>query len=1459
MKERLGINTCEHEIDFAIFVFLALSSAGKILYVSRLFGNDNTTCGTPLLPCRTISYAIHQASEASYIYLDGTGTSKDPYSCQPLKPGYSVGIYLTKSISFVGFKSRAYVSCHHGNVWLVDGRVKHNHGLQVSFKGLAFHNTSFRFFDVMVNVSDCWFANSEHVSMNFMVSNLPMLDLNLNAVAFNKNRVCISVTSNNRKNIRIRITNSTFIQNGLQGFPLSNLSSVLWLKSQKSTIIIHLRNCTFKNNKLGIDGMIFVENSEGSTHLNFAHFKMEKNGRISAISGIPNDLFYIHSAQVIMILEFGFVYKTYGTFIFVEGRSSNIIVSNTEVDNFYSPDFTMPTAGGVIHLNETLSAFLSIKDSSFRNGKDVWHGGAVCIVAPTLKLIIQDTAFHNVSSTKYGGAVFMLSTPEVSKTSNSAKDFVVHLNIVNSSFTENVSLRGGAVVMSAKNVTANVVNSMFKQNNAKISGAALYLEAYETAAMCLRNVHLIENTAGSGGIVYARVKPSSKNSTFKFTTNNVWFVKNKVNGQQYPSGILYLWIERYISNLNFKNTHFTGNTGKRSNTLFLFLLNNSKPFHFVTLNTCIFKKNNANLGAMYVVGQAILIFKNSTFDSNIHSRCRGPALAISLNDSKITISNSKFINNYCGAVSIKISESSYFKTENSIFVGNRRMNASIGAMAIVTTKANLDKTHIRFRTSKYNVFIKNASFQGNIAASGSVLTVVNGKVKLQNCTFLNNFARFNGGQITSFGSTDIKISNSVFKETVEKAFFSNGKLYTASGFLRIHSTGKFLFRNTSATANTRSYEPLILVSKAMWVNIDNSSVTTCPLGSNIKRFWYYYEDINNRTVVVLNLSCKQCGYNFYSLQRGHAKAIYANKSFMCMPCPRGADCFPAIKSKTNFWGYPISVNPLKLAFAICPFGYCKSPQPNGSEYNACEGQRTGVMCGECSLGYTEALWSTHCTSVDNCNDDWFWIAFLALVVSLAILLVFKPPFIAYSLKQIIWLRNKLKFRTSINSQTLENYNVTCSFSSYEESTQENRPLLSTAGQLNRQKRQFSRFLEIIFYFYQIAQLLLSSYSLSEFFDTKFLPPILSFFNFEPSFTRRGFLCPFPGLTPKTKLLSKTVPVFGTMIAIFVIYIASLLVRKLRGITTCSHLSSYLEASIKTIFLGYVSLAVVSISLIRCVSVAGETRWFYNGNIICYQWWQYASFAFIGFFAFPFIFVVAWASFKIQHDAITMRQFILAIIFPLPCLLLWLFQSIWSRDRTDFEENRDSNTYVLKELLLGPYRKPKENGSKYSGAFYWQSVLIARRFVLVLLYCVLTEPSIKLFCMTIFCVVVLCCHLIVKPFRNSLANNIESLSLFLLVILGLINLFKSVFVGVEGNIKGSLVTVFQVFQWMEIVILGLFPIVLSLLMGLATLCLLIRTLFTSCKCLFQCVLRCYMLRWGSVRQNLLHTVCEERND
>ena len=385
-------------------------------------------------------------------------------------------------------------------------------------------------------------------------------------------------------------------------------------------------------------------------------------------------------------------------------------------------------------------------------------------------------------------------------------------------------------------------------------------------------------------------------------------------------------------------------------------------------------------------------------------------------------------------------------------------------------------------------------------------------------------------------------------------------------------------------------------------------------------------------------------------------------------------------------------------------------------------------------------------------------------------------------------------------------------------------------------------------------MLLSSYSVSEFFGTKYFPPVLNLFNFQPSFNKRGFTCPFPGLTPKTKLLFKVIPVFGTLVVIFVLYFFNVIISKVRRTFPPSP-SSYLQASIKTAFLGYVTLATVSISLVRCVSVADENRWFFNGNVICYQWWQYVSFAFIGFFVVPFIFVLMWTSFAMQSDKVTVKQFLLAIVFPLPALLLWLLRRRFPFGGVNFEENQ--NLIALKEMLLGPYKRPEENRNKF-GAVYWQSILIARRFILVVIYCIVTEPSAKLFCMTLVCVLVLGSHLIVKPFRNSFANNLESISLLLLVTLGLINLCKSMFVGLEGNIKGSLITLFEVLQWTKFVILGLFPTFLSILICLAIFSSIIRILFICCRFVFRTIFRRSGWMSNTEHRGRLLNVCEVRH-
>ena len=1174
--------------------------------------------------------------------------------------------------------------------------------------------------------------------------------------------------------------------------------------------------------------MLSAENKFGVTNVLLRQIRLEENSQLNPNTTHSNGLFRFESEKLILRLEQAIIYKTSATLLYVARlQLAEINILNVDIDEFYSGS----SGGGVVNLIRTDLCYLLIKDSSFRNGKNYGQGAVLCSYAKTAVLTIQNSTIHNVSSTDSGGAVHIESYPKYYPQSwNNNRNFFVSLHIINSSFSHSSSQRnGGAIFVFAQKLSAIIRGSSFLHCNATLAGGALLFATLGPSTIRINNCYFLKNSAYHGAIVHSTFFGRHKDFTFNVSIINVTFEENMLYSQNNLLAVVYVRAESIKMTVDFKNTYFIKNFAGQASSIFIYFLGLSK-LRFVTFDNCTFRKNVGY--SVGVAGWTSLTCKHSLFDSNGLATCPNGVkiLEIITKDSVVLIMNTSFVNNLCPTVKALMGGVSSLTISDSAFIRNKDGGAGGGTLEI----------------GAHSPRITRVLFQENIAG---VRSVGYAEVVFTNCLFLNNFALSHTGLIMCSSCSSVKLSlvHSVFRQTINKIVTGNSKLFVFTSFVRLFNPDKLTIINTTFDQRAISKDPVVFVPAAKNISIDNASIISCPLGNHIEKTYYGYKDTDNSILIDLSFSCKPCDYNFYTLQRGTARGLNIDDSSQCLPCPRGADCVPTIRSKTNYWGYHVSLNPPKLAFTICPFGYCQSPPTKSTEYNACQGKRSGVMCGMCSQGYTEALWSTYCTPVKDCNDHWFWILFLVLVFSMAIILVFKPPFVTYGLKQILWFR---KDSRTVNTQTY--VEMVPTFSLDDETPEENISLSSTE-QYKRDKRQFSRFVEIIFYFYQIAQLLLSSSSLKELFYSQFLNPVLGFLNFQPSFTKQSFLYPFPGLNPETKLVFKIDPVFGTLIAIFFIYALHSIICRTRG-SIRPAITPYLQAAIKTIFLGYASMATVSISLIRCVFVADGSRWFYNGNITCYQWWQYASITFIAIFVIPFILVLAVVSFKLNNDKITTRQFLLAIIFPLPFLMLWLLRLACSPDVANVEENQNVN--ALKEMLLAPYSQP--DASK-RGAIYWQSVLIARRFILVLIFCIVTEPSIRLFCMTIVCVVVLCCHLKVKPFQNSLANNFESVSLFFLIILGLINLFKSEFAGSEQNIKGSLITVMKVFQWLETAMLGLFPAIMLLLLSFAVVSFSLGVVVVCCRSIFKFFFRPCAQRWMSRDSAPLFNVYDDIED
>ena len=234
----------------------------------------------------------------------------------------------------------------------------------------------------------------------------------------------------------------------------------------------------------------------------------------------------------------------------------------------------------------------------------------------------------------------------------------------------------------------------------------------------------------------------------------------------------------------------------------------------------------------------------------------------------------------------------------------------------------------------------------------------------------------------------------------------------------------------------------------------------------------------------------------YSLRRG-TQSGYSVKEVNCLPCPDGGNCSYSLAAQPNFWGYPS--NKENVTFKLCPDGYCCLPSvDNKCSYDnntylssGCQGNRTGFLCGQCKRNFTEGLFTTECVRVKDCTQSWYLVVFLALTSSFALYLIKKPPVFETVVKHLtrIWF---------IPRRKEENYHVTCSLNSTVKKS-----VSANYG-----------FLKIIFYFYQVAEVLtVSSYGVKNVLRNEIALPIANFLNFKLYANINWKICPWPIFTP----------------------------------------------------------------------------------------------------------------------------------------------------------------------------------------------------------------------------------------------------------------------------------------------------------------------------------------------------------
>ena len=269
-----------------------------------------------------------------------------------------------------------------------------------------------------------------------------------------------------------------------------------------------------------------------------------------------------------------------------------------------------------------------------------------------------------------------------------------------------------------------------------------------------------------------------------------------------------------------------------------------------------------------------------------------------------------------------------------------------------------------------------------------------------------------------------------------------------------------------------------------------------------------------------------------------------------------------------------------------------------------------------------------------------------------------------------------------------------------------------------------------------------------------IPPIMAIFNFQVKSLDGTIGCPFPGLTVVTKELFKCMKFLGTLLSIGLIYVLHRATSRSLH-TAPPSIKLYLAVALETLLLGYERLADTSLKLMHCVSIDKDWRLFVDGTIQCWQWWQFLLIAFIMSFIIPLVLVLFWGSLRLSKDKVTAKEFLIACVFPLPCLLFWLFREYRKKDDQQLCNVGcvdDHDAEEIKQVLHGPFRA---GSSEDHGTLYWESVLTGRRLILLVIHTFATEPTIRFVCLSCACVMILVHHLTVRPFRERKLTSVKA--------------------------------------------------------------------------------------------------------
>lgn len=503
-----------------------------------------------------------------------------------------------------------------------------------------------------------------------------------------------------------------------------------------------------------------------------------------------------------------------------------------------------------------------------------------------------------------------------------------------------------------------------------------------------------------------------------------------------------------------------------------------------------------------------------------------------------------------------------------------------------------------------------------------------------------------------------------------------------------------------------------------------------------------------------SIGCKKCPPERYTLVRQgwkgkqHAPiAVRAGVSFSalleptvarewtkCFPCPIGADCSrggSVVVPQPGRWGARGPSGLLLISpFPVLLFDYACRTNASGclSRFDACNGDRVGMACGQCRGGFGEALNSARCMSDGACWDSGLRIAaWLLLPLGVVGIVLF--------------------YVVSSGAKVLEGA-----------------PSAPGTGNAASAQSALARhavttgLVSILVSLLQVEEIVRADGQGS---DSSLVHA--SQFQLIPSWFGHP-VCLWPGMGTVAKAMLPAMLSFSLPVVLVATFLAHsqltlsgrFLARRTAGSMAPSR-GRYKRAFVSLMVFAYGALASVATKLVMPLEVSGYgTRQALTGDVWAQKWyfWVGAAWLVSSTLWVPLFF--AWGLAHQRARTMGVDEFAWGVVFPAP-VATWraVRRAVRGHAMPRSAESR-KDAWTMFVLLSAAYRGER---------WWWDAVMLARRLAFVFPSLVLSKtPMGRSFVYVILSLASLVLHERQLPFRDSALNKVETASLSALNLL-----------------------------------------------------------------------------------------------